>query len=150
MDHTHFTAPAYHDGGIIGSRIALFGCKATQALDQIEKIELGENLPHPELNGVWMKRAPEAAQAYIIYPFDEMNIDEAIDFTKKTGLKYLYHGGPFETWGNFKLQSKAFPSGMKGLKKCVDKAKAAGLKLGIHTLSNFITTNDAFVAPVPS
>lgn len=149
-NHTHYTASAYNDGGIVGSRIALFGCRSSQVLDQIEKIELGENLPHPELNGVWMKRAPEAAQAYIIYPFNENNIDEAIEFTKKTGLKYLYHGGPFETWGNFKLLPKEFPSGMEGLKKCVDKANAAGLKLGLHTLSNFITTNDAFVSPVPN
>ena len=148
--HTHYTVPAYQDGGVIGSKIALFGCPTAQVLDQIEKVELGENLPHPELNGVWMKRAPEAAQAYIIYPFNEKNIDEAIEFTKKTGLKYLYNGGPFETWGNFKLQPSEFPSGIEGLKRCVDKAAASGIKLGIHTLSNFISTDDAYVTPVPS
>lgn len=30
--HTHYTAPAYEDGGIIGSKIALFGCPADQVL----------------------------------------------------------------------------------------------------------------------
>lgn len=148
--HTHYTAPAYDDGGIIGSKIALFGCPADKILDHIEKIELTENLPHPELNGVWMKRAPEAAQAYIIYPFNENNIEEAITFTKRTGLKYLYHGGPFLTWGNFKLNPSEFPTGLDGLKDCVNKAAQSGIKLGFHTLSNFITTNDAYVTPVPN
>ncbi len=147
--HTHYVAPAYKDGGIIGSRIALFGCPADQVLDHIEAIERTENLPHPELNGVWMKRAPEAAQAYIIYPFNEQNIEEAIAFTQRTGLKYLYHGGPFQTWGHFTLNPSEFPNGLDGLKACVDKAARSGIKLGIHTLSNFITTNDAYVTPVP-
>lgn len=149
-NHTHFTAPAYNDGGIIGSKIALFGCSANKTLDHIEQIELAENLPHPELNGVWMKRAPEAAQAYIIYPFNENNIDEAIAFTKQTGLKYLYHGGPFQSWGNFILDPNEFPSGLDGLKQCVEKAAKSDIKLGIHTLSNFINTNDPYVTPIPS
>lgn len=147
--HEYYTAPAYDDGGVIGSRIALFGCPEPETLDYIEQIELGEELPHPESNGIWMKRNPEATQAYIIYPFSEHDIDEAIEFTKKTGLKYLYHGGPFETWGHFKLFPQQFPSGWEGLKNCVDKAAESGIKLGVHTLSNFIKTNDAYVTPVP-
>ena len=149
-NNDHHVVPAYNDGGVIGSKIALFGGKADKALDYIEAIEFAENLPHPELNGVWMKRAPEAAQAYIIYPFDETNIEDAIAFTKRTGLKYLYNGGPFKTWGHFELNPSAFPSGLDGLKACVEKAGKEGIKLGFHTLSNFITTNDAYVTPVPS
>lgn len=147
--HDRYVAPAYNDGGIVGSKIALFGCPENQALDYLEAIELGENLPHPTLNGEWIKRTPEASQAYIIYPFNENNIEEAIEFTKQTGLKYLYHAGPFETWGHFKLNPAEFPSGLDGLKACVDKAQKEGIRLGIHTLSNFITTNDAYVTPVP-
>ncbi|WP_065219175.1 MULTISPECIES: hypothetical protein [Butyricimonas] len=147
--HSHFSVSAYNDGGVEGSKIVLFGCPEGKVLDYIEKIELAENLPHPELNGVWMKRAPEATQAYIIYPFNEKNIEEAIELTKRTGLKYLYHGGPFSTWGNFMLNPKDFPNGLDGLKSCVEKAGLAGIKLGIHTLSNFTTTNDSYVTPIP-
>ncbi len=147
--HDKYVAPVYLDGGIIGSKIALFGCPEKETLNYLEKIELGEHLPHPRLNGEWVKRTPEASQAYIIYPFNETNIEEAIAFTKRTGLKYLYHAGPFETWGNFKLLPSEFPSGMDGLKACVEKARKEGINIGVHTLSNFITTNDAYVTPVP-
>lgn len=147
--HTHYVSPAYADGGIVGSKIALFGCPEPETLDYIEAIELGENLPHPTLDGVWGKKSPVASQAYIIYPFNENNIHEALAFTKKTGLKYLYNGGPFAEWGHFALNPAAFPSGWDGLKKCVDIAAAEGIKLGVHTLSNFITTNDPYVTPVP-
>lgn len=148
-NHTHYMAPAYNDGGIKGSKIALFGCPEKEALDYIEAIELGENLPHPTLDGVWAKKAAIASQAYIIYPFNESNIKDALEFTKKTGLKYLYNGGPFTEWGHFVLDPKEFPSGWDGLKKCVEIAQSEGIKLGVHTLSNFITTNDKYVTPVP-
>ncbi len=147
--HDRFTAPAYDDGGVIGSKIALFGCPEPKALDYLEKIVLGEGLPYPKVDGVWSKKSPTAAQAYIIYPFNESNIDGAIAFTKRTGLKYLYHGGPFATWGHFTLNPKEFPSGWDGLKACVDRAAESGVKLGVHTLSNFTTPTDAYVTPVP-
>ena len=35
------------------------------------------------------------------------------------------------------------------MKECVDKAEQEGIKLGAHTLSNFITTNDPYVTPIP-
>src|SRR5690606_39616871 len=50
-DHERYAVPAYDDGGVIGSKIALFGSKPTAALDLIGNIERTENLPHPQLNG---------------------------------------------------------------------------------------------------
>lgn len=147
--HDKYMVPAYADGGLIGSKIALFGSPEPQTLDYIEKIVIGENLPHPMIDGEWGKKAPEAAAAYIIYPFNEQNIDEAIAFTKRTGLKYLYHAGPFSEWGHFALNPSEFPSGYAGLKACVETAKAEGIELGVHTLSNFTTPNDKYVSPVP-
>ena len=149
MGHERYVAPAYNDGGVVGSKLAVFGSPAPKALDYIEKIVLGENLPYPTVKGVWNKKSPHAAAAYIIYPFNENNIEEALAFTKRTGLEYLYHAGPFATWGNFKLNPAEFPNGIEGLKNCVDKAAKEGVKLGVHTLSNFTTTSDAYVTPVP-
>lgn len=149
MNHEYYTAPAYGDEGMVGSKIALFGCAPDQVLDVIEDIELTEGLPHPMLNGVWAKRATDATSAYLIQGFNEQNIDEAIALTKKAGLKYLYQGGPFQNWGHFDLHEKGFPNNWESMKACVEKAEAAGLKVGAHTLSNFITTNDPYVTPVP-
>lgn len=143
-----YVAPAYDDGGVIGSKIALFGSAEADALETLGKIEIAEGLPHPMIDGKWGKMTRTAAAAYMIMGFSEKNIDRAIDYTKQAGLRYLYHDGPFKTWGNFELND-GFPNGRKGLKAVVDKAEAEGIMVGAHTLSNFITTNDAFVTPVP-
>jgi len=147
--HERYVAPAYEDGGVLGSKIALFGCHNNSVLTTIGEIELAEGLPHPMIEGRWGKASPLAASAYMIIDFSEDNIENAIALTKKAGLKYLYHSDPFENWGHFNLDEKQFPNGVDGMKKCVEKAKKEEIWLGVHTLSNFITTNDPYVTPVP-
>lgn len=143
------TAKKTDFGGVVGSKIALFGCPPEKALETIGGIELAEGLPHPMLDGQWGKVAPGATAAYLIMNFGEKNLDEAVALTKKAGLRYLYHGGPFENWGHFKLNEKEFPDNRASLKRCADRAEKQGVRIGLHTLSNFITTNDPYVTPVP-
>ena len=147
--HEKYVAPAYDDGGVIGSKIALFGCPTGQALTNIGKIELEEGLPHPVIDGVWGKESIGSTASYLIIGFGEKNLDQAIDLTKKAGLRYLYHGGPFENWGHFKLNEPQFPDNWISMKRCVERADKEGILLGVHTLSNFITTNDPYVTPTP-
>lgn len=150
FNHKKIVAPAYKDGGVIGSKVAIFGSPVEKALETIGEIEIAEGLPHPMIGGQWGKVAPDAAAAYIITNFTEDNVEQAIELTKKAGLKYLYHyGKTFENWGHFDLYKGEFPNGIAGLKKCVEKAEAQGIMVGTHLLSNFITTNDPYVTPVP-
>lgn len=137
------------EGSVMGSAIGLFGCKPSEVIDNIGEIEIAEGLPHPEIDGVWVKKSKETGRAYVISPFSEDNLETTIEYVKKAGLRSLYHEGPFETWGNFILDKEFFPNGREGLKKSVAKAKDAGLYMGVHTLTNFITPNDPFVTPVP-
>ena len=148
--HARYVAPAYkQDGGVIGSKLAIFGVATPQVLSVISTIELKENLPHPMLDGVWGKQARHATESYLIMDFGESTLQEAMAFTQQAGLRYLYHGDPFDTWGHFKLKSKDFPNNWASMKACVEKANAQNIRLGVHTLTNFITTKDPYVTPVP-
>ena len=150
FNHEMIVAPPYKDGGLTGSKIALFGVPDEEALETIGEIELTENLPHPMIDGKWVKMAPGASASYLITDFHESTIQKAIDLTKKAGLKYLYHyGETFKSWGHFELNIDEFPNGYEGLEKCVELAEAQGVMVGTHVLSNFITTNDPYVTPIP-
>lgn len=138
------------DGLIKGSKIALFGCKNTDALARIGEIEIEQGLPHPMFDGEWGKTARAAMKSYLISDFSEDNFDMILDKAKIAGFEYVYHSGPFLDWGHFNWDPKFTKGGDEGVKKMVDKAKAQGIAVGVHTLSNFTTTNDAYVTPVPS
>jgi hypothetical protein len=147
--HEKYRAPAFNDGGVAGGKIALFACPAPQALATLGAIELAEGLPHPIIDGLWGKTSPGATASYLIVDFSEGNVDRAIEMTRRAGLRYLYHSSPFETWGHFQLKPGLFPHGWDGLRNCAKKAEAAGVRIGFHTLSNFITPNDPYVTPQP-
>lgn len=133
----------------LGSKIALFGCIESDVLPRIGVIELAEDLPHALINGVWFKQSPETGRAYLISDFDEQTVDAMLDYTQQAGLVSLYHEGPFQSWGHFILDSVAFPNGRAGMKTCVEKANKKGIRIGTHTLTTFINTNDPYVTPIP-
>jgi len=134
---------------VLGSKIAMFGVPQKDVLETIGKIEIAEGLPHPLFKGEWIKQSPEIGRSYIISNFTEADVDEMILHTKRAGLMSLYHEGPFTTWGTYAFNPKYFPNGKEGVKQAVQKAKAADLHFGVHTLTNFINTNDPYVTPVP-
>lgn len=134
---------------VVGSSIALFTCPEPQTLNRLEQIELAEHLPHPTIDGVWFRKSPIYGRSYMISSFGESDVDEMIGYAKRAGLYSLYHEGPFKSWGHFILSESQWPNGRAGMKRAVDKAHAAGLHFGVHTLTNFINTNDPYVTPVP-
>jgi hypothetical protein len=133
----------------LGSKIAIFGAAEPAVLARIGEIEIAEGLPHALINGTWFKQSPETGRAYLIADFDETTFDAMLDYTQQAGLASLYHEGPFKSWGHFILDSAAFPNGIAGMKVCVDKATKKGIRIGVHTLSTFINTNDPYVTPIP-
>jgi hypothetical protein len=138
------------DGIIKGTKVAIFGCKAADALDRIGKIEVEQHLPHPMLNGEWAKTSRAAMRSYLITNFSESDLDFVLDKAEKAGFRYVYEMDAFGDWGHFNWD-KGFVNGDDAaVRKLVDKAGARGISIGVHTLSNFITPNDAYVTPVPS
>lgn len=138
------------DGRIKGAKIALFGARQADALARIGEIEIEQGLPHPMFDGEWGKTAQAAMQSYLISDFSEDNLDFVLDKAQIAGFKYVYHSGPFLDWGHFNWDPSFTKGGDEGVRKMADKAKARGIAMGAHTLTNFLTTNDAYVSPVPS
>jgi hypothetical protein len=128
-----------------GSALAVFGTAPAEVLPLIGRIEVAEGLPHPVLDGQWLRASGAAGRPYLIAAFGEKTIEAMLEYTRRLGFAALYHSGPFKTWGHFDLLEDLFPNGRAGFKSCVDKGRAMGLRVGAHTLTNFITTNDPFV-----
>jgi hypothetical protein len=137
------------DETVLNSKIALFLSPSNRALDVIENIELQEGLPHPVVDGVWIKRSPAATSLKFITNFTERNIEDCIALAQEAGAACIYHPQIFESWGTFQPRVDHFPNGLEGVRTCVEKAEAAGITLGAHTLTNFIQPHDPYVTPIP-
>ena len=133
----------------VGSKITLFGCAADTTLDRIGRIELAEGLPHPVFDGTWSRKNPKLGRSYLIAEFSEETVDELLGYAQRGNFLSLYHGSPFKSWGHYELHPRFFPNGNAGMRECVRKAREKGILIGVHTLTNFINTNDPYITPVP-
>lgn len=141
------------DVDFIGTAIALFGAPESQALDYIEAIELGEDLPHPTLDGKWIKKHPRGGEAYMMMHINAVDIDntkKAFAYAKKCGFRLIHIGDFFKNWGHFDINTKSFPEGEESIKELVEMAANEDIMLGVHTLTMFTTINDPYITPVPS
>jgi len=134
---------------VLNSSIALYGCSPEKELETIGKIEIAENLPHPMLDGKWVKELSRKYHTKFLTAFSERNIDECLEIAKKSNVHVIRMKGLYDSWGHYEVNKYFFPNGLKGLKKCVDKAKAADVILGSH-LRMHLHDNDAYVSPEAS
>ena len=152
LAYEHVEREPIKDGGVIGSKIALFGCPRKNVLKTIGAIEVAEGLPHPMLNGKWIKTNPDGIATYLAVPYTVTSVDKFIKWAKTAPtVKSLYFctPGPVSNWGHFtKFRKWAFPKGESDYKQVTDKIKKGGLWVGSHMLSNFITFNDEYVTNV--
>lgn len=132
---------------VTGSAIAFFGCPEPKTLDMIEKIELTEGLPHPMLNGTWVKRSPRTSDAYMLY--EGKDVDQSLIYAKDLNFKLIHIGDVFKSWGHFGLETGRF-NGAAAIRQFTDKARKDSISIGIHTLTTFTQVNDPYVSPIPS
>jgi hypothetical protein len=134
---------------VIGSAVALFGCAPSDELNRVEAIEIGEGLPHPMLDGQWIKRTLRAADSSIWGNYSNANINQWISLCQQTGIRLLCQRYMFSTWGHFEVSPK-FTDGMDGVRICSEKAAAAGIRTTNYTLSTFLHGDrEPFLSPVP-
>jgi len=137
------------DAEIVGARFAFYCVPTSKLLEVVEEIILNEDLPYIKTKDVWNKVSKYSSSSKFIMSYNVNNIEACIDVAEKAGISSIYHGGIFKTWGTFLLDDKDFPNGYQSVRECSDIAEKHGINLGAHTLTNFISTNDPLVTPIP-
>ncbi|WP_419992737.1 Ig domain-containing protein [Streptomyces boninensis] len=142
--------PLPDDQGLIaGSRIALFGAAPDLTPTVLSAIAAGEDLPYPTQNGQWQKTAQASSQSFLVLgDLNSGNIPAAADLAKAAGIGYIYSlpnaVGPWQTTGHYQFNS-SLGGDDAGAAAAVKAAEAKGVHLGVHTISDFISTDDAYV-----
>lgn len=140
------------DVDFIGSGIALYACPDDVGLATIEKIILGEGLPHPVMNGKWI-RDPTAFMPTLYWKGPR---DKCIEYTKALGLTDISRDTRefYPCLGNnWDAGNVEFSNGKTmAFKEFTEEAHEQGLTNGgLHTLCVFLQSGiSSDVSPVPS
>ncbi|QEM03386.1 hypothetical protein DIU31_007565 [Mucilaginibacter rubeus] len=136
----------------IGSSVALLACPDSVGLRTIEQIVLKEGLPHPEIDGQWIKD-PKAYRPDIAWHGVH---DSLITYAHQLAIKGVqdegwgeYYPNPQNRWTNRKINfNNAAPMDIPQYGALMKKN---GIRYGLHTLCEFLQPdNNSDVAPVPS
>ncbi|MEN6544814.1 MAG: hypothetical protein ABFE07_02135 [Armatimonadia bacterium] len=136
-------ARCHAEYGMVGARFAIIGVPTgrtepdVKVLEAIGKMELAEGLPHPLVNGVWLKQSPERFRSYLmVHDLSEANVDQVVEAARGGfGCIEFY---PWRSTPSYQLNPKAFPHGMDGLKAVCGKIHAAGMQVGLHTMQSMV------------
>jgi hypothetical protein len=135
----------------VGSSVALYACPDDLGLSVIENIVLAEGLPHPTINGNWVKD-PAAYQPDIFWTGPH---DQLIAYADALGLKGVQDDGmgefyidPSNHWDGPLVR---FADGRRmTIREFTDQTRQHGILYGLHTLCMFVQTKSSDVHPVPN
>ncbi|WP_214318271.1 Ig domain-containing protein [Nonomuraea sediminis] len=141
-------------GSIAGSKVALFGASPELTPTVLSKIAKQEGLPYPTQNGQWQKSAQASSQSFLVLSdLRTDTIPAAAGFAKAAGIGYVYSlpnaVGPWQTTGHYQFNS-SLGGGDAAAAQAVELARTNGVRLGVHTISDFVSTNDRYVSPAPA
>jgi hypothetical protein len=145
------TATLHREFGLGGEGVALVATPPAQLLAQVQAVEKACGLPSPQLSGAWAKQSQDVRTGYFFSDLTEANADETIRYAKLGGFGYImtYSGTWSLSLGSYPINTNKFPRGEESLKAVIDKCHAAGLKVGMHMLTSFVSKSDPLVRPKP-
>jgi hypothetical protein len=146
--------PLPSGGSVVGSKIALFGTTPDTAPTVLSYMASENGLPYPTIHGQWQKTAQATSKSFLVLSdLNTSNVSQAAGLATSGGLDTIYSlpgsNGPWQSAGHNQFNS-SFGSSDAGAANLVAQAKSAGVNVGVHTLSDFIDTNDSYVSPTPS
>lgn len=143
------SAIAYQKYGLAGAKLALVACPTAQIRHTLQQMLEKEEAVRSRLGGPWALDAPETRGSYVFATVSEANVDDWIRLAKQGGLDEIHMISWEKSLGHYEPRPDLFPNGLEGLKQVVEKIHAAGLKVGMHTLTGCISPHDPWVTPTP-
>ncbi len=143
------TAASFATYGLEQGSAALVACPTPQLIGILREVVRNERLPYSALGGPFSLVAEENRGSYVFARVSEDDVDAWIELALRGGIQTVHLSGWQQSLGHYAPRKDLYPRGLAGLKAVTDRLHAAGLRVGIHTLTGCISTNDPWVCPVP-
>ncbi len=135
--------------GLEKGKAALVAGPVERLREALKRVAEQEDVPKSSLGGPWSMDSPVNRGSYLFARVSEANVDDWIEMARRGGFSHIHFSGWATSLGHYVPRKDLFPNGLDGMKRCVAKIHAAGLRAGMHTLTGCIGTNDPWVTPVP-
>jgi hypothetical protein len=118
--------------------------------DQIRDVLQGLPAPLVDSTGKsigYSKKSPVIKDGYFFVELTEKNAPALLPLIQRSYFPYtLIYGSTWATsMGSYGFNPANYPGGLAGLKHVVEAANSLGIKVGLHTLTSFVSKTDPYV-----
>ncbi len=143
------TASVSRERDFAQGQAALATCSPTELMRILQDLVREEKVPHSTLGGPYSLGSQGNRGSYVFATVSERDVDHWIRLAHRAGMDTVHLSGWEQSLGHYEPREDLYPQGLSGLKSVADKLHAAGLKVGIHTLTGCISPHDRWASPVP-
>ncbi|HNX05646.1 MAG TPA: hypothetical protein PKI32_09090, partial [Opitutales bacterium] len=116
--------------------------------ERLKAMTIASGAPRSEHGGAWSMDSDAARRSYVFARPKDGDIGYWIDFVKRAGFSHIHIVQGWTTgFGHYPINPDFFPGGMDQMKEAAANVHAAGLTIGIHTLTGCISFGDGWMTP---
>lgn len=148
------------DGDALAVRVSAAQAKGQRALlaagpragfrAQLQAMTKAAGVPWSDCGGAWSMGSAQARRSYVFASVGNGDVDYWIDLARRSGFSIIHLND--HSWsgllGPYPINPRAFPGGIEEMKRAADRVHAAGLQMGIHSLTGCINPNADWIHPV--
>ncbi len=136
--------------GLTGRRAGLAAGPKAEMPAMLRAMAEAAGVPVSKLGGPWSLGAETNRGSYLFADLSLASVDDWIALAQRGGFTHIHLHTWWSTLGHYEVRRTLFPKGLDDMKEAVARIHAAGLKVGIHTLTGCIDTRDPWVTPEAS
>ena len=129
-----------------GLRFGLVAGPRSTLQRRLQAMTRAAGVPVNECGGAWALGAEANRGSYLQPVMEAAAVGRWIDLAERGGFTTIHLRRWMDTYGHYEPRRSHFPRGWDDLFAAVRRIRAAGLKVGVHTLTACISPTDPWVA----
>ena len=139
---------AEHPNEAMPAHAAFAVAPRSKILDRMKEMSRDAGVIVSRCGGAWSLDAPGNRESYLIASMTRESAEDWIAFAERGGFRTISLYNWWRTLGHYETNTNRYPRGDADLQETIDMIHAAGLKVGMHTLTACIDFQDAWVRPM--
>ena len=133
--------------GFTGTKAGLVAATRQDLVPALRKMTEAAGAFRTVNGGAWSLGSEANRGSYCFADLYSFAVEDWIDFALRGGFDTIHPNGWWKYRGHYEFQESAFPNGGKDWKEVCDRIHAAGLRVGMHTLTGAIQPRDSWATP---
>ena len=131
--------------GLSGWRAGLSAGPRGDIREMLKGMTFAAGVPFSSAGGAWSLDSDDVGASCLMAHMKGDSVDAWIDLALRGGFGLVHLGCWWKSLGHYETSKYFFPGGFEEMRRTAEAIRAAGLRVGMHTLTGCISTGDPWI-----